>query len=352
MHICCYTSFTYAYFTRARVLVETVRRAHPDWAVYAVIVDEPATPADGSLVADMFDGVFTLADLSIPDLRAWLFKHDIVEACTAVKAAALVKLLADYDAVVYLDPDIAVFNPLVDVVTRLADHSVVLTPHQVADNDTLLAISDNESTSLRYGIYNLGFLAVRSDNEGQRFAQWWAKQLHRACYDDIENGIFTDQKYCDLVPALFEMVYILRDPGYNVASWNLSTRKLMIGQDGALTINGVPLRFYHFTKVDGAGDFMVERYAGDNLAVFELWEWYRREIKREERRRLSDTTWHYGRFSDGQPIPRAARLLYRSRKDLMQAFSDPFDAGQGGFLDWLRYERPQLIAGEATQERS
>jgi hypothetical protein len=272
-----------------------------------------------------------------------MFKHDIVEACTAVKGAALVKLLTEYEAVIYLDPDIAVFNPLEDVVERLTDHSIILTPHQVADNDTELAVSDNEYTSMRYGIYNLGFLAVRADREGKRFAEWWAKQLYRACYDDVTNGIFTDQKYCDLVPALFDKVFILRNPGYNVASWNLSRRRLEISHSGAITINNVPLRFYHFTKVEGAGDFMVERYADDNLAVFEIWEWYRREINREERCRLSNTTWRYGHFSDGAPIPRAVRLLYRSRKDLMQAFSDPFDATRGGFLDWLRFERPQLI---------
>jgi hypothetical protein len=348
MRVCCYTSFTYAYFTRARVLVESIRRVHRDWTVYAIIVDEAADPANFERVAETFDGVFRLADLSIPDLRCWIFKHEVVEACTAVKAHALLKLLVDYDAVIYLDPDIALFNPLTEVLARLVDHSIILTPHQVTPNDSRMAVRDNEGASLRYGIYNLGFLAVRNDREGARFASWWAQQLYWACYDDVEAGIFTDQKYCDLVPALFENVSIIRDPGYNVASWNLSTRKIEINQSGLITVNSVPLRFYHFTKIGGAGDVMVERYAGDVVDVFELWEWYRREINRKEEHPLSDTSWHYGYFSDGQPIPRQVRLLYRNRKDLMRAFTDPFDAGEGGFVDWLRFERPDLISVQPT----
>ena len=39
---------------------------------------------------------------------------------------------------------------------------------------------------------------------------------------------------------------------------------------------------------------------------------------------------------DGTEIERAHRLLWRERADLRMAFPDPFDAAEGGFLDWLR----------------
>jgi hypothetical protein len=57
-----------------------------------------------------------------------------------------------------------------------------------------------------------------NDAHGRAFVQWWAKMTHQACHDDTARGIFPDQKYCDIVPALFDGVHIERDPGCNVAS--------------------------------------------------------------------------------------------------------------------------------------
>ncbi len=150
MRICCYTCFNYAYLGRARTLLATLRVAHPDWKVCAVIVDEPPydEPEAGLLAG--FDVVLGLRDLGIPRVRAWLFKHDVVEACTAVKAAAMLRLMdAGYDAVVYLDPDIAVFHPLDPVMAALDHAAIVLTPHQTSPNRNYQVMVDNELTSMR-----------------------------------------------------------------------------------------------------------------------------------------------------------------------------------------------------------
>jgi len=250
MSVCCFTSFTYAYAGRALVLLETVRAAHPDWAMCAVVVDEPPPGLDAVALLAGFDQVLRPGDLGISRVEAWLFKHDVIEACTAVKGAALLRLLAaGHETVIYLDPDIAVFAPLETAMEALDSASVVLTPHQTVPNANHRVARDNELMCLRFGVFNLGFLAVRNDSAGLRFAEWWAAQLVRACYDDAAAGLFTDQKYVDLVPALFDGVAILRDPGCNVASWNLSARPVVIGRDGAITAGGALLRFYHFTKI-------------------------------------------------------------------------------------------------------
>ena len=345
MRVCCFTSFTFAYAARALVLAATLRRHHPDWTLAAAVVDRH--PA-GQTLAELFpefDWVAGVEELGIPSWRGWLFKHDLVEACTAVKGAVLDRLLADgYDAVIYLDPDIAVFSPLEEVVAALASSSVVLTPHQTAPNAGQKAFSDNEMTSLLYGTYNLGFIAVRNDQSGRSFATWWADRLRHACYDAPETGVFTDQRYVDLVPGLFDGVRVLRDPGCNVASWNLSTRQVTIHDDGTLRVNGAPLRFFHFTKVDGVGDEMLDRYAGDNVEVFELLAWYKRELGRHAGHPAARLPWHFGRFTNGITVPLAARHIYRVRRDLMEYFGDPFDAGVAdSFCNWLMTEQPAML---------
>jgi hypothetical protein len=339
----CFTSFTFAYLSRALVLAETLKAAHPDWELHALIVDE-FPPSLDPLALAPFDAVMRASALGIDRYRAWMFKHDLVEGCTAVKGTMLARLLADgAGLVVYLDPDIAVFHGF-DMLDR--DHagaSVVLTPHQLAPNAGSGAARDNEIASLRYGIYNLGFIAVRNTEAGRAFAEWWAGITRRACYDEPAEGIFTDQKYCDLAPAMFDGVDIVRDPGCNVASWNLSRRMVAFAPDGGLTANGEKLRFYHFTKIGSVGDTMTERYAGRNVEVFELVNWYKRRIARYSMPEADGWPWSYGSFDSGEHIPRRLRLLWRQRADLQAAFDDPFATGPRTLHDWVRRERPDLL---------
>jgi lipopolysaccharide biosynthesis glycosyltransferase len=343
MKVHCFTSFTFSYLGRAMILVQTLRAAHPDWVIWTVMVDEPIDGDDFGL-AKQFDHVVYAKDLGIPDFRKWLFKHDIVEASTAVKGKMLQHMLQQgADNVVYLDPDIAVFSSLHGIVGRLDNHSIVLTPHQVEPNEAIGLMRDNELTSLKYGIFNLGFVAIANDEVGRRFADWWAAQLAFACYDETENGLFTDQKWCDLVPALFDRVYVERDPGYNVASWNLSKRKISITRNGDILVNGSPLKFFHFTKINTAGDVMIEKNAADNTEVMEIWAWYKRALAGNTIAGIPKGYWHYGMFSNGSTIPKSVRVFFRRRADLMNYFEDPFSVNGNSYFEWIRREDPALL---------
>ena len=344
MRIAAYTSFTFSYLSRALVLARSLRAAHPDWAIHACIVDTPPDGMDFSAELAAFDRIVYASNLPIPRFQSWIFKHDLVEACTAVKGHMLALLLAEgYDRVFYFDPDIAIFHKLDDVLTRLDHASVLLTPHQAEPSVDYAAFRDNELTSMRYGVFNLGFIGVRNGKVGRQFADWWAGVLYEACYDDPANGIFTDQRYVDLAPALFDEVEVLRDPGCNLASWNLSNRKLAINRDGSITVNGSPLKFYHFTKINGEGDVMTAKYVGNNSAIWEVWTWYKRQIAAQDSLNVPKGYWHYGRFASGIGIAKPMRILFRTRTDLMAYFDDPFAMTESGFYSWLCNERPDLV---------
>ncbi len=89
----CFTSFSLGYLARARVLARSVKAAHPDWAMVALLVDAmpPALEQSGAFAP--FDRVVTADTLAIPRFPGWIFKHDLVEACTAMKAPMLLALL-------------------------------------------------------------------------------------------------------------------------------------------------------------------------------------------------------------------------------------------------------------------
>jgi len=339
MKVLCYTSFTFSYLNRARVLFQTLRRFHPDWELVALVTDEAPEGFVFDLAAEPFDRVVYAQDLGIPQFRGWLFKHDVVEVCTAVKGPFLHQACASgADAVIYLDPDTALFASLSPLEDWLAEHDILLTPHLIDPNDDRLAILDNDLSASRTGIFNLGFVAIRTTGEGARFAKWWNDRLLDFCYDDMPNGMFVDQRWCDHVPALFDKVKVIRDPGYNVASWNLSRRQVAVGKDGAITVNGAPLRFWHFTKLGPLGDAMTKRYAGDNYPVYEIWRWYKEQVAAVTDPAIPSPYWAYDAFADGTKIAKPRRVLYRERGDLQAAFPDPFAAGPGSYLAWLTTE--------------
>lgn len=342
MKVLCYSSFTFSYLNRARVLFESVRRFHPDWELVALITDAPPPGFDFDPENEPFDRVVYAQDLGVPNFPGWLFGHDVVEICTAVKGPFIHQACASgADAVVYLDPDTCLFESLSPLEAWLEDHEILLTPHLIDPNTDPLAIQDNDISASRTGIFNLGFVAIRTTGEGARFAKWWNDRLLDYCIDDIPNGLFVDQRWCDHVPALFDGVKVVRDPGYNVASWNLSTRKLSVEKGGAILVNDAPLRFWHFTKLGAVGDTMTKRYAGENFPVYELWAWYKRQIARTTEARIPERWWAHGVFEDGAPISKAQRRLYRARGDLQAAFPDPFRSGPGSYQQWFEAEGAQ-----------
>lgn len=341
MSVTCFTSISFSYLAKARVLGWSLKRHHPEWTLCICITDKEPDGFSFDLDAEPFDRVIYATELGIDNVEGWLFKHDVVEACTAVKGPLLLNLLSEgAEKVFYIDPDIAVFETLQPLVDQLDGSSVLLTPHQVAPDYEDGSIQDNEiSGSLKHGTYNLGFVAVRNSTSGMEFARWWADRCRRYCYDDPDTAVFVDQKWCDLVPALFDEVHIVRDPGYNVASWNLNKRTLSVAPDGKILINGhAPLRFFHFTKLGPIGDAMTRRYAGDNVEVYEIWTWYKHQVDEALDEAIPEKWWFYGTYSNGQPISKEARVLYRHRTDLQRAFPDPFDATAGGFLGWYLNE--------------
>lgn len=334
-----FTSITANYLPKARVLAKSLKKYNSDAVFHLVFAD--SLPAGFDLRNEPFDAIIKIEDLGIPDSDAWIFKHSVVELCTAIKGPAFKKLFdtTDADKVVYFDPDIVVLHHLAELSDMLESSSVILTPHLVEPDQTDEAIMDNEICSLKHGIYNLGFLAVRRCADGLKFIEWWKNRLLKYCYDDIPNGLFTDQRWIDLAPAFFDNIFILRDKSYNIATWNLSHRPVYSGNDGNLFVEGSPIKFFHFSGFDsGAQEIMLKKYGNNNPALKKLRERYMSELDNEGQREFGNLPCCYSFYSNGELIRDEHRRLYRSRLDLMQAFPQPAAAADDKlcYLNWLK----------------
>jgi hypothetical protein len=102
-------------------------------------------------------------ELGIERWARYSFQYTPFELSCAIKPHIMRRLLdMGYQEVVYLDADMAVYGPLVEVFESLARHSIVLTPH------LLEALPDDgkrphERAFLVSGTFNAGFLALRAD---------------------------------------------------------------------------------------------------------------------------------------------------------------------------------------------
>jgi hypothetical protein len=337
MHI--FTSVTANYLPKAAALAHSVKRVHPEAKFHVVLSDEmPKCPV---ITTAAFDSIINVRDLPIERIDSWIFRHRLVELCTAVKGTAFEYIADAFGAerIFYFDPDIIVADRLDGLLAALEKHTILLTPHQTHPETDIQAVLDNEHCCLRHGVYNLGFLAVRMTGQGREFIAWWADRTRRYCYDEVPNGLFTDQRWVDLAPAFFDDIAIIRDPQYNVATWNLTRRRATGKPPFDIQINGRPLVFYHFSGFDsGAQKVMLERYGKESPVLFELRDWYIARCEELGQSTLGKIPCVYHAFDNGAKITDKQRFLYRQREDLIRAFEDPFDTSDPGrsYFHWYQ----------------
>src|SRR5262249_2673316 len=189
--------------------------------------------------------------------------YDVTELATAVKPPFLRHLLsAGASDVVYLDPDIKLYGSLEHVSDLARRHGIVLTPHMISSTPEDGRRVD-DFYILAAGIYNLGFIAVGAG--AKEVIDWWWQKTRRQARIDPTRMMFTDQRWMDFAPSFFDH-FILKDPTYNVAYWNLHERELTWTGDGYL-VNGKPLTFFHFSGFDRKKPYLLSKHQGDRPRI-------------------------------------------------------------------------------------
>ena len=347
------TIVAHNYLPQARILAESFKKFHPDSVFYIVIVDRPV---EARLVrSDSFQVVpITEIDFGPEGFSHMAAIYDVTEFATSVKPFALKQLVQSHDCVFYIDPDIKVFAPLTPLVDKTVEIGWSLTPHSVQPINRN-GWQPTEQEIKAAGIYNLGYVGVTKNST--EMLDWWGERLRRDCIIDVENQLFTDQRWIDMAVGIFP-VHVERTTSYNVAYWNLDHRRLWKDGDTYM-VDGDVLRFFHFSGYDPKEPHWISKYQigrprvlmSDNSVMAELFVDYGNQMLaiREE---ISDSG-HYG-WRDIIPGIRWTRGLRRQlRAELMEAEltgaelpPTPYsDKGVTPFLDWLR----EVSVGDQTQ---
>ena len=339
------------YLPMARVLTESWNAFHPGCPLYVLLLDSPRgffIPED-----EAFHSVL-LPELEIPNLSGFMFKYSILESSTAVKPYFISHLFRRYamNKLLYLDPDILILNSLDSLKAYLEEANILLAPHLLSPlpND---GHKPNDHDILQAGTYNLGFLGLQKGTESRRLLRWWSDKVYHHCIVAFESNLFVDQRWMDLVPGLFAGVRIVREPGYNVAYWNLHER--VVSLDGSPTVNGEPLYFFHASGFDPDKPSIISKHQdrfqmadiGDSRKLYTR---YRDLLIEKGRNETRSWTFSYDFFHNGVKVPPSARRYYWSLGTDVIHLGDPFswlDDEAGGAMkqDFDAPEASQLPFG-------
>lgn len=258
---CFFTSIALNYLPKALALASSVFDAYPGSRFVVSLIDhkrlsgeqhdELARLVEEFLVQgrelSFFDplSLYERADL-------FVYKFNVVEACTSVKPAVAAALLETANTVTYLDPDTILYTRFPDDANASWEFQV--TPHAVAPSNASSLIS--ERLFMFYGVFNLGYFAVRKSQQTLHFLNWWKDFCIDYGADAPQAGLFVDQKPVDLLPCFVDRVHVLRHPGCNVAWWNIfcDGRGIDPGERVSFQGQSWPLVFYHFSNLHHCAD--------------------------------------------------------------------------------------------------
>ncbi len=223
----------------ARVLAETYLDQHPGHEFVVAVLDGVA-PAGAETRYRVVEAGWL--GINESELLRMATCYPAPELAEALKPWLLTRLLADHPVAIYLSPQIQVCAPFGEVAELAHDHDIVLAPRLLRPLERDGKQPD-EPTIMKAGAFDLGFVAVGW--EAKPFLEFWADRSRWGTRGTTAEEL-ADARWADQIPSLFRH-RIIRDPGFGVGYWNLHERPLREHADGAVTVAGEPLRFFHFS---------------------------------------------------------------------------------------------------------
>nr|WP_299416448.1 hypothetical protein [uncultured Emticicia sp.] len=125
------------------------------------------------------------------------------------------------EKLIYIDCTSVIFRSISFISDLLDQSNIILTPQLLYAN-----VHPDEKQILNSGIYHSGFIGFKKSDETLKFLKWWGENTRAKGFKDLCKGLNTDQLWLEHVPAMYDGVYILKEPGINIGYWNLPERNI------------------------------------------------------------------------------------------------------------------------------
>ncbi len=278
------------YLAQAKSLGDSLAQTNPDYRFIIGLVDKISPEIDYTFFQP-YD-IWEVAQVPLHDRQQMLSDYNIVEFNTAVKPFYFQEIFRRYPEVshvIYLDPDIFVYQRFTEIENLLESYDFLLTPHLLyPQKERMLRF---ETLVLNVGIYNLGFLAIKNTEIAGQFLDWWADRLRDHCLIDFERGLFVDQIWANYLPIFFDRVKIIKSPGYNMGYWNFHERKLAKKNHLYFVNEDHLLVFFHFSNYNPEKPQQISKWLEygfeDRPDLEEIYAQYQQYLLRNQYQKLS-----------------------------------------------------------------
>lgn len=238
------TYFDSSYLPRGLALFRSLQAHCPDFTLWVLCLDEEAYTLLSRLALPGVE-IIALADFEQGDDELLQAKtgRSLIEYYFTITPSLPLYVFnhwPEVEQLTYLDADLFFFASPQPLFDEIGDASVSLISHRFPP--------DAQEQADAFGIYNVGWLTFRRDENGLACLRRWRGQTIAWCSDTTENGQFGDQKYLDDWPQNFANVHIIQHTGANSGPWNLPTYPITC-RDREVFIGDDQLIFFHFQSL-------------------------------------------------------------------------------------------------------
>lgn len=163
--------------------------------------------------------------------------------CSSATCVYSMKNIVGIDSITYLDADLFFFSSPQAIFDEMRTSSIGIIEHK---------FSKLTMRNKIYGLYNVGWITFRNDQEGNKCINDWHEKCLEWCYQKLEGDKYADQKYLDKWPQDYKNVCIIQNIGANLAIWNINNYKLN-KIDDQVYVDNQKLIFYHFANFKQIG---------------------------------------------------------------------------------------------------
>ncbi len=277
-HFCTY--FDSFYLCQGITLYRSLKQQDIDFKLYIACLDEKAFNTI-KLLSNHCPEIVTvnLADIEAFDQEFHATKQnrnriEYYFTLSPVLPLFLFNRFPEIDILTYLDADLFFYSSPRPIYDELGKNSLLIIEHRFPER-----IKYRE----KFGRFNVQCQLYRNDQYGLECLNWWRERCIEWCYDKWEDNRFADQKYLDQWPGKFKQLVILQNPTAGLAPWNWSNYKLELMPDKTMTVDGIPLIFYHFQGFKRINSFILNHGLGNYGAVMpgKILRWFYHGYMRE-----------------------------------------------------------------------
>jgi len=329
------------YIGLAQVLEKSIKNNNPEIEFYIFVADEFE---EEQLLPNNVLIAREVLDISDDEWNQMTFKYDLTEFCTSIKPTCFKYVFEECkpDKCIYFDPDIFVFSSLDNIYEQLNNYSIILTPH-ITTLEINYSGSLNERNLLYSGMFNLGFIALKADENSAKMLNWWEVRLKDRCFQNMMENYFTDQKWMDFLPSFFpNKLLISSDLGLNLAPWNFHEREISVVDNCIFVSNRIELNiqkkyklvFVHFSGISYKAllDEDIKHHNLNSLVFFEdllcLFKLYRIALSKSDFLSFINYQYSYNYFSNSRRVSAIHRKLFRRLYEDGKNLGNPFNSNE------------------------